>query len=169
MNGGFLPRLFGAIGTLLIPSVLGAIPSNAGLQIDSRQRLKGCLQIDSRPRPYRRIPRIKRLIPLKNKPINNLDINLWVNELRLKHFDGVFNKANVNNKICRIINLDDPHGPGIHWTCYINSMYFDSFGLPPPENLNFIKRYNILQYQDPKSVLCGNYCLSFFKKYQERN
>ena len=50
---------------------------------------------------------------------------------------------------------------------YINDMYFDPFGLPPPENFCFIKRFNNLQCQDPKSVLCGYYCLFFNKKYQE--
>ena len=45
---------------------------------------------------------------------------------------------------------------------YINDMYFDPLGLPPPENLSFIKRFNNLQYQDPKSVLCGYYCLFFY-------
>ena len=42
-------------------------------------------------------------------------------------------------------------------------MYFDL-----PENC-FVKRFNNLQYQDPKSVLCGYYCLFFIKKYQEGN
>ena len=44
-----------------------------------------------------------------------------------KNFDGVFTKNNVKNKNCGIINLDYPHGPGTHWTCYINNMYFDPF------------------------------------------
>ena len=46
-NGGFVPLLLGAIGTSLIPSVIGAITG------------KGGLQIDSQPMSYRRIPRIE--------------------------------------------------------------------------------------------------------------
>ena len=141
-SGGFLPLLLGAIGTSLIPTVIGAITGKGGLQIDSQSR------------SYRRIPRIKKkIISFENKPINN--------------FDGVFDKNNVRNENCGIINLDDSNGPGKHWTCYINDMYFDPFGLPPPENLCFIKRFNNLQYQSPKSVFCVYYWLFCIKKYQE--
>ena len=99
MNGGFLPLLLGAIGTSLIPSVIDAITG------------KGELQIGSRSRPYRRIPRIKTIIiSFENKPINNFDINLWVTELGIKNFDGVFTKNNVKNENCCKINLDDLYG-----------------------------------------------------------
>ena len=80
MNRGFLPLLLWAIGTSLIPSVTGTITGKVGLQIGSPRREKGGLQIDSRSRPYRRIPRIKIIISFENKPINNFDINLWVSE-----------------------------------------------------------------------------------------
>ena len=86
MNGRFLPLLLGAIGILLIPSVIDAITGKGGLQTGSRRRGKGGLQIDSRSRPYRRIPRIKKIITIsfENKPINNFDTNLWVTELGIK-------------------------------------------------------------------------------------
>ena len=87
----------------------------------------------------------------------------WVKELKIKNFDGVFNKDSrqwANN--CGIINLDSNNGPGTHWACYVDSFYFDPFGLPPPETIIFIKRYNTSQYQKKTtSVLCGYFCLFF--------
>ena len=103
--------------------------------------------------------------------MTNFDIMNWVKELKIKTFDGVFNKGSrqwASN--CGIINLDSNNGPGTHWACYVDSFYFDPFGLPPPENILFIKRYNTLQYQKKKiSVLCGYFCLFFIKKFQDRN
>ena len=104
----------------------------------------------------------------QNKPMSNFDIMNWVKELKnIKQFDGVFNKDSrqwASN--CGIINLDSNNGPGTHWVCYVDSFYFDPFGLPPPENIFFIKRYNTSQYQTKKkiSVLCGYFCLFFSLK-----
>ena len=84
-----------------------------------------------------------------------------------------------------IINLDDFGNQGTHWVCCFPSLtianlakpcltpkaqgslnYFDSFGMPYPEeyakrakkdNLQII--YNTSQYQELTSVLCGYYCL----------
>ena len=67
---------------------------------------------------------LKKMTSFQSKPIN-FDINYWITELGIKNFDGVFSKNNVKNKKkCGIINLDYPHGPGTHWICYINNMYF---------------------------------------------
>ena len=49
-----------------------------------------------------------------------------------------------------VINLDSNNGLGTHWACYVDFFYFDSFGLPPPENILFIKRYNTSQYLKKK-------------------
>ena len=87
--------------------------------------------------------------------MSNFDIMNWVKELKkIKKFDGVFNKDSrqwASN--CGIINLDSNNGPGTHWVCYVDSFYFDPFGLPPPENIFFIKRYNTSQYQKKKKYL----------------
>lgn len=73
-----------------------------------------------------------------------------------------------------VINLDEKTGPGTHWTTmYYNpkfTFYFDSFGLPPPQEL--IEKtddkivYNSSQYQNMKSVLCGYYCIMFINELQ---
>ena len=67
------------------------------------------------------------------------------------------------------MNLESNNGPGTHWVCYVDYFYFDPFGLPPPENILFIKRYNASQYQKKISVLCGYFCLFFIKKFQDGN
>ena len=79
---------------------------------------------------------------------------------------------------CGIVNLDTQIGPGTHWVCYRNieknfCEYFDSFGLPLPEE---IKKYlstsgkKIIyskdEIQERDSVLCGYWCLYFLN---ERN
>ena len=102
--------------------------------------------------------------------MSNIDIMNWVKELKIKKFWWSFNKDSrqwASN--CGIINLDSNNGPGTHWVCYVDSFYFDPFGLPPPENILFIKRYNTSQYQKKISVLCGYVCLFFIKKFQDGN
>ena len=58
-DGGFLPLLIGALGSLAAP-VFGSL-FGKGLQVDAQQRVprgKG-LQVDAQQRPYRRVPRVK--------------------------------------------------------------------------------------------------------------
>ena len=59
-DGGFLPLLIGALGSLAAP-ILGSLYGK-GLQVDVQQRVlrgKG-LQVDAQQRPYRRVPRVKK-------------------------------------------------------------------------------------------------------------
>ena len=61
-----------------------------------------------------------------------------------------------------ILNLDGKRGPGTHWTAiYKNREYYDSFGLPPPPELQHIKVYNRIQHQAPFSTLCGLFALAY--------
>ena len=100
--------------------------------------------MDAQQKPYGRVPRVKK----------NFDIMNWVKELKIKNCDGVFNKDSRQWAYnCGIINLDSNNGSGTHWVCYVDSFYFDPFGLPPPENILFIKRYNTSQYQKKKRYL----------------
>ena len=95
---------------------------------------------------------------------------IWIKELKVEKFDGVFNKDSRQWPYnCGKINLDSNDGPETHWACYADSFYFDPFGLPPTENILFIKRYNTLQYQKQISVLCGYFCLFFIKKVEDGN
>ena len=107
-------------------------------------------------------------------PISNYDIIEWIKYLDIKNFKEVFSRDNllktINKPECGIINLDDSIGNGSHWVCYFNDYYFDPFGMMPP--LEVIKynnniKYNDIQYQDTKSVLCGYHCLYFLKKLND--
>ena len=77
-----------------------------------------------------------------------------------------------------IVNLENHNQPGSHWTALIlapkNCLYFDSFGMPPPEKIyNFLeKKYKKVDFsrkeiQDMDSTLCGYFCLEFFKFMKE--
>ena len=61
IDGGFLPLLIGALGSLAAPILESLF--GKGLQLlDAQQRLprgKG-LQVDVQQRPYRRVPRVKK-------------------------------------------------------------------------------------------------------------
>ena len=69
-----------------------------------------------------------------------------------------------------LLNLDKHTGEGTHWTAYkngTNQIYFDSFGIIPPEELAemFEDEYifNTKQIQDINSNACGWYCLAFIR------
>ena len=116
-----------------------------------------------------------------NKALSNIDILDWVNKLGIKHFRGVYSRDNLpakmNKKECGIINLDSQIGPGTHWVCYRNidryCEYFDSFGLPMPEEvLTYLSTggkqiiYSHDEIQERNSVLCGYWCLYFLYERQ---
>lgn len=77
-----------------------------------------------------------------------------------------------------VVNMEDEEdGNGTHWVfCKIpekgNGLYFDSFGVYPPEDVKkFIKPLKIMfserQIQDVKSDMCGYYCsaLAYYLKH----
>jgi hypothetical protein len=68
---------------------------------------------------------------------------------------------------CGVVNLDMQKNSGTHWVAYwvlpASSIYFDSYGLPPPnELLNYLPG-NILrqtfQLQTMSQVICGHMCV----------
>ena len=64
-DGGFLPLLLGAFGSLAVPVLRSLFGKK--LQVDTQKRVprgKG-LQVDAQQRPYRRVPRVT-----KNNKIN---------------------------------------------------------------------------------------------------
>lgn len=113
-----------------------------------------------------------------NKPISSHEILKWMKYLKIKNFNGVFSRDQIQYQIKKgyyVINLDDSYGPGTHWVVlYLKPdiiEFFDSFGLICPEEvihlsnivgLNYI--YNSTQYQNLISVLCGYYCIYFINK-----
>ena len=88
-DGGFLSLLIGALGSLAAPVLRSLI--GKGLQVGRVPCGKG-LQVDAQQRSYRRVPRVKKKINFRNKPMSNFDLMNWVKEIQIKNFDGVFNK-----------------------------------------------------------------------------
>ena len=125
-------------------------------------------------------------VKFSNHPLSNHELLQWCDKLGIT-ICGIYSRNEYMPKKhspC-IINLDDLGNQGTHWVCcfpnltFANSAkpclaskaqgslnYFDSFGMPYPEeyakrakkdNLQII--YNTSQYQELTSVLCGYYCL----------
>ena len=110
-------------------------------------------------------------------PLTNFEIQeYYQNEPR---FNGDFSRDNLpnnnnNNNIkngAYVINLDEYHDIGTHWTAlYVNNKtitYFDSFGVEhiPKEIMKFIARKkiiaNIYRIQAYDSIMCGCFCIGF--------
>lgn len=78
---------------------------------------------------------------------------------------------------CWILNHDDSHSTGTHWTALIKikdiAWYFDSFGrlLPPIEVKTYLDGvtilYNYNRYQNYGTLMCGQLCLRFLYKFWE--
>lgn len=79
--------------------------------------------------------------------------------------DGLKGKSSQNESL--VLNLDDSIGPGTHWVClFIKNgvnIYFDSFGLKPPLELQkYCDKpivYQSHQLQSNNQVICGHYCI----------
>ena len=96
--------------------------------------------------------------------------------VKVPHFRGVFMcntlSPKIRNKECGVVNLDSSEGDGTHWVAYYksgeNRIYFDSFGLDPP---NEVKKYLSLplltqtyQLQKTDDVICGHLCVFVLKE-----
>jgi len=101
-----------------------------------------------------------------------------VKKIGLKHFRGVFLRDTLPKKPkrneCSIMNLDDTSGDGTHWVTWFkhgnNKFYFDSFGLPPPTELNDYLGDVFCpteQIQPRQEVICGHLCLFVLKEMQK--
>ena len=87
-------------------------------------------------------------------------------------FLGVFSRDRLPARLLcgsGILNLDDSSGPGTHWTAWYGDTYFDSYGLPPPEEfldkagdaMIFYNDLEIQRFADPP--FCGHLCLAFLE------
>lgn len=99
----------------------------------------------------------------------------------VKGFAGVLTRDELSKRVREkefgIINMQKPIREGTHWVAYANSQssqkyiyYFDSFGLPPPDDIvKFLKTsgkqvlYQDAQIQNIESTACGYYCVEFIK------
>jgi len=117
-------------------------------------------------------------VVLPKKPLNNFEILDAVKKIDLKNFRGVFLRDTLpkkpNRHECGIMNLDDSFGSGTHWVAWLkrgnDKFYFDSFGLPPPTELNKYLDGDIFypteQIQPRQELFCGHLCLRVLKQMQ---
>ena len=84
-----------------------------------------------------------------------------------------FNRPTKNGGY--IINLADEGNEGTHWVALWKEnrqcCYFDSFGLPPPLDVErYLPRYyyNATVVQNPSRGFCGGYCLEFLQLMNEQ-
>ena len=116
---------------------------------------------------------------LMNYPLFNTDLHQLVAALGIKNFRGVFSRDALPNRKykneCGIVNLDDIQGPGTRWTAYRitkkENGYFDSFGLPMPEEVaDYLGKNTIYspdELQDRNSIFCGLWCIYFLFERQK--
>jgi hypothetical protein len=110
--------------------------------------------------------------------ISNFDIERIISKFGLQNiFNGCYSKDTLNDlkRGFYIINLQSStDGNGTHWCCLyvVNpnySIYFDSFGFPPPENIETLLNiydYNDKDIQNISSSACGYFCIAFIKFMQ---
>lgn len=97
--------------------------------------------------------------------------------MKIRNFRGVFMrdelkkmKPRIND--CGIFNLNTSKEPGSHWVCWFKRgnerIYFDSYGLVPPQELVDYLGTPILrnteQLQNFNQTNCGEFCLYVLKR-----
>lgn len=109
--------------------------------------------------------------------LSNFQLEEMAHKRRIKPFIGVFSKDQLPNpkkKGFYIINMEDANqGGGTHWVCAeekgdAGSIYFDSYGVVPPNSVvsYFSKpiRYVSDQVQHLDSEKCGWFALHMCKE-----
>ena len=114
----------------------------------------------------------------KTVPMSNFDLLDWCQYLKIPIKNVLSRDQTVphNHKLALFIyNLEPQYARGSHWIAtYVKDNvinYFDSFGLPPFEELvNHAKRKNLTllhqnqQIQNLYTTTCGYYCLYFLNE-----
>ena len=95
--------------------------------------------------------------------LTNVDIESYVNKLKIPHFRGVFMRDTLPTKPkkieCAVINLNRSNEIGSHWVCLAKigktRLYFDSFGQDVPlEIMIYLKTSK--EYQNDVAVIARN-------------
>ena len=123
-------------------------------------------------------------IDIPDKPLTNIDLVTYAEQLSIPYFRGVYMRNELPVKVhvkCGIVNLNTTHQPGSHWVCYYKDgqrqrIYFDSFGqITPIEIQKYLK--SKAEFKNDKAVIqrntdvvqeinthvCGHLCLFVLK------
>ena len=114
----------------------------------------------------------------KNVPLSNYDLIKWCKYLNIPINDVLSRDENVphhHRQALFIYNLEPSYMSGSHWvSTYVKDNvinYFDSFGLPPfQEIVNHARKKNLTllhqnnQIQNINTTTCGYFCLYFLNE-----
>ena len=114
----------------------------------------------------------------KNVPLSNYDLIKWCKYLNIPINDVLSRDENVphnHRQALFIYNLEPSYMSGSHWVAnYVKDKvlnYFDSFGLPPfQEMVNHARKKNLTllhqnnQIQNLLTTTCGYFCLYFLNE-----
>ena len=114
----------------------------------------------------------------KNIPLSNYDLTDWCRYLNIPIKDVLSRDENVphhHRQALFIYNLEPSYMSGSHWvSTYVKDNvinYFDSFGLPPfQEIVNHARKKNLTllhqnnQIQNINTTTCGYFCLYFLNE-----
>lgn len=85
----------------------------------------------------------------------------------LQHLGPLFGGVYANDELHKpdpkkiyVLNLQNSHEPGSHWTVLHNRSYYDSYGVVPTEAISkFVKQHNTENYQGLNKESCGYFCM----------
>ena len=111
---------------------------------------------------------------LSNHDIYNINENLKIPNLLVINKDDLKN-IDINNNNNYIVNIDKKDGLGSHWVAIYKNIYFDSYGLKPPNVIEnyFINGYHMndkqIQPLNKNAQYCGWVCLMFLNEMNKNN
>ena len=103
---------------------------------------------------------------------SNFDLMKMAEELKIPNFhvcmrDELPKVRTESKPYSVVVNIHTSNEKGVHWSCFTPKYFFDSYGLPPTEEVRDIMKhgeYNTFKLQVPGTKLCGQ--LSMFVLYQ---
>ena len=103
---------------------------------------------------------------LSNNEMYDINKKLKIKNLMIINKDDLYG-IKYNNKYNYIINIDKKENNGSHWVAIYKNIYFDSYGLKPPNSIEdyFKKGYYMndkqIQPLNNNSQYCGWICMMF--------
>ena len=97
---------------------------------------------------------------LRNKATSNIKIQQVLSSLSLNDV-GIYLRDGPFESDIGFVNLHP--SKGTHWVCYINEIYFDSYGCVSPKKLSkfIIKRNGYCLYSEYQIQKIDSYCASY--------
>ena len=117
---------------------------------------------------------------IPDRALSNVEIENYVKILKIINFRGCFMRDELKNLKSDnieygVLNLNLSNESGSHWTCWFkinnDKYFFNSFGLPPPNELiHYLGSpilYSTFQLQAMTDQNCGKWCVVILKYLNE--